>query len=143
MEAVLNNVAPEAREGVESFLIRYKPKLTVDNFHPKGLKFVDELGNTVVVVAATTRDGYFHFVEAHADVFVLVDGPALLGWVKTDDVLRSENSYMCMMPIGSLNKMPKRTDLKFAQECRHLAYHGGYRNETDHTICFGCGMEVI
>lgn len=143
MEAALNNVAPEVREGIKSFLIRYKPELTVDNFHPRGLKFVDDLMNTVVVVPCTTRDGYFHFQDANADVFVLVQDSVMLGWVHRDNVLRAEIGSDCMMPVGSLGKMPKKGELKFAQECRHLAYHGGYRDNTSHTVCFGCGMEVI
>jgi len=143
MDVALNSVAPEVREGVKSFLSRYQPQLTVGNFHPKGLKFDDDLDNTVVVVPAVTRDGYFHFTEAQADIFVLVQESVLLGWVHRSNVLRAEGGSACMMPVGSLGKMPKKGNLKFAQECRHLGYFGGYKNNTDHMICYGCGMEVV
>ncbi len=128
-------------DGVKSFLDRYQPEMTMDMVHPQGIKFEDELNNKVVVVSAKIEDRYFHFAKANADVFVLVQEAALLGWGRRTDFIDNDTEWM--MPVGALNKMPKKGLLKFAQECRHMGYFGGYRFNADHFTCFGCGKEMV
>jgi len=65
----------------------------------------------------------------------------LLGWARNTDLISEGDGWM--MPAGSLNKMPKKGVLKFAQECIHMGFFGGYKFNTDHFVCFGCGKEVV
>ena len=128
------------RNGVEGFIKKYKPTLTVDNFHSKGLKFKDELDQTVVVVPVRMQNGYFFFTKANADIFVLLKDSMMLGWAHTSSLIDAGNEYM--MPSGSLNKMPSK--LKFAQDCPHISYFGGVRQSTDkYMTCLGCGKEIV
>lgn len=127
------------RHGVESFIKKYNPELTVDNFHAKGILFSDALDQRVVVVNGDIREGYIHFPKGNADIFIITKGETMLGWVHVSSVIDAEDRFM--MPIGSLNKMPK--ELKFAQECPHLAYFGGYSVGDGFMKCLGCGKEVV
>lgn len=135
----LELVPIEIRAAAEEFIRKYKPKLTVDNFHSKGLKFEDELGHVIVFVPARTQNKYLVFTQAQADVFVLVKGDLMLGWVHRSALIDAETEYM--IPVKALNKMPR--DLKFAQECRHMAYHGGVKYGEGYFSCLGCGMEIV
>ena len=123
----------------QTFIDKYKPELTVDNFHSKGIKFEDQLGQKTVVVPAEKKNGYWYMVKAHADIFVLTSEGFLLGWVHKSSLIDAEDSYM--MPAGSLNKMPK--ELKFVQDCPHLAYFGGFATGDGFMRCFGCDKEIV
>lgn len=129
----------ELRDPAQMFVTKYKPELTVNNFHSKGIKFDDGLDQTVVLVLSNSDGKYFRFVKAQADIFVLVEDGMLLGWVHRSSVIDAGDEFM--MPVGSLNRMPK--DLRFAQECKHLSYFGGVKVDSDHFTCFGCGKEVV
>lgn len=137
----LEVLPPEIRSGVEAFIEKYNPNLTVDNFHPKGIKFQDELGQTVVIVPARKDRSYFFFTKANADIFVLLQDSVMLGWTHVSSVIDADTEFM--MPVGSLSKMPKKGELKFAQECKHLAYFGGYSDGGKYMTCYGCGKEVV
>jgi len=141
LENLYSKLDDDVVGGVRSFMDRYNPELTISMVHPQGIKFEDELSNKVVLVAGTIEDRYFHFKKANADIFVLVQDGMLLGWGRRSDFIDSGESWM--MPVGALNKMPKAGVLKFAQECKHLGYFGGYKFNTDHFICFGCGKEMV
>jgi len=54
--SILQRLNPDIADGVEAFLNRYNPELTVDMIHPQGIKFEDELGNKVVVLNAKMED---------------------------------------------------------------------------------------
>lgn len=136
----LSRLEPETREGAQAFINKYNPALTIDNFHPKGIKFEDQLGQVVVVVAGTIGEQYIKFTKAHADIFVVVQDSTLLGWTHKNSVIDAEDQYI--MPVGSLSKMPR--ELKFAQECPHLSYFGGWKFGDDkYLYCFGCGKQVV
>jgi len=135
----LNSLPLDIRPGVETFIKKYKPQLTVDNFHSHGIVFNDELGQRTVVVAGKFEGNYISFVKGNADVFIIAQDEALLGWVHKNATIESDKTLM--MPKGSLNKMPKK--MKFAQDCPHISYYGGYSFNDEHVICFGCGKVVV
>lgn len=135
----LDILPPEIRLGVQSFIKRYNPKLTVDSFHPKGMKFEDSLDQTIVLVPATLSEGYLAFTNADADIFVLCKDELILGWAHKSSLIKSEMTYM--LPVRSLSKMPK--ELKFAQECKHLAYFGGFKFQSEYVTCYGCGKQIV
>ena len=135
----LDKLQPEIRAGAEAFIDKYQPELTVDNFYPQGIKFTDDLGQTIVVVNAKTQGDYIIFTKANADVFVILEDGLMIGWVHQSSLIDAEDQYM--MPVGSLNKMPRH--IKFAQDCPHISYFGGYKFDSKYVLCFGCGKEVV
>lgn len=137
----LDRIGHDTRKGVETFINQYQPPLTVDNFFPQGIKFLDESGKKIVVVAGTVDEKYLSFPKANADIFVIAEQEALLGWVEKNCVIDAGQTFL--IPRKSLNKMPKALD-GFVQECQHLRYFGGFKFGDDEFVtCFGCGKEVV
>jgi hypothetical protein len=133
----LKTLPEEIRLATEAFIKKYDPSLTVDNFHPRGLKFEDELGQTVVIVPCNLMRGLVEFTTANADVYVLVCDSKIIGWVNESFVAGSSS---VALPLGSLNKMPK--SLKFSTPCPHLAYFGGVKIGDGYFRCLGCGQDI-
>ena len=135
----LDILPTEMRQGAEAFIDKYKPNLTVDNFHSRGIKFTDDLDQTVVVVPAKSHGGYLLFTKAHADIFVILEEDIMIGWVHVSSLIDAGEEYM--VPPSALSRMPRK--MKFAQECPHLGFFGGFNFSGKYITCFGCGKEIV
>lgn len=125
----------------KSFVERYHPHFSVDNFLNEGLIFKDQNGYSVGIAVAVIRDGILHTAKPYADIMVLgTEDGLMLGWVPREKMNNAEDRYL--VHAEALNKMPRL--MKFSQECPHMSVHGGYYDEEEaNWRCFACEQIIV
>jgi hypothetical protein len=128
---------------INAFAEEYDIKVTVKNFNDKHLIFRDESDRKIVVVHAEQREEFLHLPKCgDADIAVITLGEdrTFIGWVNTGKL--TDAGDRMIVDIGVLCSMPD--SFNFAQQCAHLAKHGGWMDETtNHWICYGCGTKIV